>query len=302
MYKIALPLSLFLISLISGNLQAEVLYENALPRIFLNQPAGALRSDVAFTESDPFDEFDGTDVVFSQSSLGGNIVTVNSITTWSVASIMGNPLGDEFTSVSLYYRPEGGTWQVLETGTPETSFVSGSTTLVLDSNPDMTHQEVPYRKNVTAYQSTDPGSPDAYYPLWQNTFNSLDLVLSTGVDYQFAVWGTNPNADPTTLYGYWFNSYSNAFLSGAREDNKSGEYLRCNANDLSAPCFEEDPRVDQTWDKGANLNMVIDGSVTATPEPASFIFPLTGILAVASLFKIHKASSRTRAHHRQALS
>lgn len=279
-----------------------MLYENALPNIFLNQPAGALRSNVAFTESDPFSEFDGTDVVFSEASLGGDIVTVNSITTWSVASLMDNPLGNEFTSVSLYYRQAGGTWQTLETGTPNTTFASGSSTLVLDSNANMTHQEVPYRWDVAAYQSTDPGSPDAYYPLWQNTFRNMDLVLSTGVDYQFAVWGTNPNADSSTLYGYWFNHYSNAFLSGARADNKSGEYLRCSTYDLSGPCFVEDPAIDQTWDKGANFNMIIDGSVTATPEPSSFVFPLMGILVAASLFKIHKASSRTRAHHRQALS
>jgi len=302
LYKIALPFSLFLITVLSGNLQAEVLYENALPNIFLNQPAGALRSKVALTESDPFSEFDGTDVVFSEASLGGDIVTVNSITTWSVASVVDNPLGNEFTSVSLYYRPEGGTWQTLETGTPDTFFTSGSSTLVLDSNPNMTHEEVPYRRNVTAYQSTDPGSPDVYYPVWQNTFNNLDLVLSTGVDYQFAVWGTNPNADSTTLYGYWFNHYSNALLSGAREDDKSGEYLRCSATNLSQPCSVEYPGFDQTWDKDANLNIVIDGSVTATPEPSSFIFPLAGILGVASMFKIHKASYHTRAHHRQALS
>jgi hypothetical protein len=296
LYRIALPLSLLLISVPSGDLQAEVPYENALPNILLNQPAGALRSDIAFTESGALNEFGGTDVVFSDSSPGGNIVTVNSITTWSDGSLLDNPLGNEFTSVSLYYRAEGGTWQVLETGAPDTSFAPGSSTLVLDSNSNITHEEAPYRRDVTAYQSTDPGSPDVYYPLWQNTFDSLNLVLSTGVDYQFAVWGTNPNADPTTLYGYWFNQYSNAFLSGAREDNKSGEYLRCNANDLSAPCFVEDPSLDQTWDKGANLNMIIDSFVTATPEPSSFAMPLTAILALASLFKIQTASSRTRAH------
>jgi hypothetical protein len=143
---------------------------------------------------------------------------------------------------------------------------------------------VTYPNGVTAYQSTDPSQPDAYYPLWQNTFSNLNLTLSTGVVYQFAVWGTGADPDPDTLYGYWFNSYSNAWLSafsGAHEDNFSGTYLRCDATNLSAPCFVEYPRADGTWDKGANMNIEIDGTITNTsPEPSAFLMSGPAILGL----------------------
>lgn len=270
MYRaVLLFLTIALISF-SGNLRADtILYENALPNLFLNQQAGGLRSNISFTESDPTDNFDGTDVTFS-SSLGGNTINVNSLSTWSVASILGDPLGDEFDSVSLYFRTEGGTWQTLDTGTPDTVFDVNNPNQDDNSNPNITDTVVPYTNSVSAYESTDPSQAGTYYPLWQTTFTNLNLTLTPGVVYQFAVWGTSANPDPNSLYGYWFSSYSNAFLSGAIEDSFSGSYLRCDATNLSAPCFVEDPLADQTWDKGANMNIEIDGTVSnTTPEPST---------------------------------
>jgi MYXO-CTERM domain-containing protein len=281
MYRAALLLcSISLISF-AGNLGASPVYENALPNIFLNQQAGDLRSNIAFTEDDPIDNFDGTDVKFS-SSLGGDIVNVDSLTTWSVASILGDPLGFEFDSVSLYFRTEGGTWQILDTGTPDTFFDVSNPNQVDNSNPDITDTIVPYTNSVSAYESTDPGQAGTFYPLWQTTFSNLSLTLTTGVVYQFAVWGTSANPDPNSLYGYWFSSYSNALLSGAIEDSFSGTYLRCDATNLSAPCFVEDPLLDQTWDKGANMNIEIDGTVSdSAPEPSTSLMAGTALLGLA---------------------
>lgn len=269
---------------VGGTARAGTIYLNALPNIFLNQPAGALRSNISFTESDPVDEFDGTTVVLSQADLGGSSAIISSITTWSVASLLGDPLGNEFTSVSLYFRPQGGTWQILETGAPDQFFDSGDPTLVRNSNPDITHTNIPYNVSDPNYQST--GNPDNFFPLWQNMFSNLNLQLQAGVPYEFAVWGTNPNADPDTLYGFWSNHYSNAFLSGAREDNKSGSYLRCDATQLSAPCFVEDPLADGVWDKGANMNIEIDSATsTTTPEPSSFLMSCSALLGVLFLLR-----------------
>jgi PEP-CTERM motif len=282
MYRAALLLCF--ISLVSSgrNLGASTLYKEALPNILLNQQAGDLRSNMAFTENDPIDNFDGTDVTFS-SSLGGNVVNVNSLTTWSVASILGDPLGVEFDSVSLYFRTEGGTWQILDTGTPDTFFDPSNANQVDNSNPNITDTVVPYTNSVSAYESTDASQAGTFYPLWQTTFSNLDLTLTTGVVYQFAVWGTSANADPNSLYGYWFSSYSNAFLSGAVEDSFSGMYLRCDATNLSAPCFVEDPLADQTWNKGANMNIEIDGTVSTTPEPSTSLMAGTVLLGLALL-------------------
>ena len=285
MYRAGLLMCSMSLFAFGGSLRASTLYENALPNIFLNQQAGALRSNIAFTENDPLDNFDGTDVKFS-SSLGGNIIDVNSLTAWSVASVLGDPLGLEFDAVSLYFRPEGGTWQILDTGAPDTVFDSGNPNQVDNSNPNITSTLVPYTNNVSAYESTDPSQAGTFYPLWQTTFSNLSLVLSPGVVYQFAVWGTSATPDPNSLYGYWFTSYSNALLSGAIENNFSGTYLRCDATNLSAPCFEEDPLLDQTWDKGANMNIEIDGTVSSTtPEPSASLMAATGLLGLALMLR-----------------
>ena len=267
--------------LFSGTAFASTLYENALPDQNLNQKAGTLRSNIAFTESDPTAEFDGTDVVLSPGPLGGTEFGVTSITTWSIASVLGQPLGDEFSEVMLMYRQAGGTWEVLEEGTPGTSFLTLQPNTIGDSNPDITETNVNYTPLVQNYQSTTGSATTApYYPIWQTTFNisSLGLQLNAGVDYQFAVWGVGVDPDPTTDYGYWFNSYSNAALSGGRQDDTSGTYLRCSFSDLSGPCDVEDPVADQTWNKGANMNIDIEGS--PVPEPSSFEMLGVGLIGL----------------------
>ena len=272
--------------LLGGSAFASTLYENALPNTFVNSQNANLRSNIAFTESDPTTEFDGTDVELSTGALGQDEYQVTTLTTWSVASVLGQPLGDEFSSISLYYRPLGGTWQVLETGSPGTSFETGplNQNTVSNSNPDIISTNVGYTALQPDYEST---TSTAEFPLWQNTFNitSLNLVLDAGVVYQFAVWGVGANPDPTTDYGFWFNAYSNGSLSGAREDANSqsfaGTYERCSLTDLSGPCEDENSVTSQTWNKTANLNIDIEGF--AVPEPSTFVLLGLGLLGLVGV-------------------
>ncbi len=239
-----------------------ILYLDALPNIDLNDAAGDLRSNIALGESDPTTNFDGSSVTFTTG------IDITDISIWSVASVYGQALGQEFSSVTLYFRPADGTWQVLETGSPDTSFdVPGSPNEVGSSNPNMLFTQVSYNPPVTEANSyEDSNSPGTYYPIWQNTFLNLNLYLPSGT-YQFAINGVGADPDASTGYGYWYNSFVNGPLSGSYQSNESGTYLRCSYLDLSGPCFVENPATDGTWDKPANLNMEVDGSIT--PEPWS---------------------------------
>jgi hypothetical protein len=276
----------------SGVCFGGVLYLDALPNINLNYAAEDvsgldLRSNVAFGESDPTSAFDGTSITFSSA------VVINDISSWSVASVLGQALGEEFSSVTLYYRCEncvdGGTqdgaWQVLETGSPDTSFdVPGQPFAVGDSNPDMLSIE-------DFYDDAQPGPPvpvsyedyytqGVFYPVWQNYFGNLNLTLPAGT-YDFGINGVGVDPDPDTGYGYWYNAFVNGPLSGSFQSNESGTYLRCSYDDLSGPCFVENPLLDGTWNKGANLNFEVDGQVA--PEPGSSALLAIGIFSLGWL-------------------
>lgn len=257
---------------------ASMLYLDALPNINLNDSAGSFRSNIAFGESDPTAAFDGTAVTFNSP------VLIDTVSNWSIASAYGEALGNEFSSVTLYFRPVGGTWQVLSTGSPDTSFdVPLHPFEVGDSNPNMLSTQVAFFAPVLPKNSYEgDGTPGVFYPIWQNDFGNLNLVLPAGT-YEFAVNGTGSAPDPNSGYGYWYNSFVNGLLSGSLQSDMSGTYLRCSYADMSGPCFVEDPTLDGTWDKGANFNLAVEG--TALPEPGSALmvgigFPLLcGFLA-----------------------
>lgn len=272
------------LALFGGSCFGSIIYYDSLPNINLNDAAGNLRSNIAFGESDPTASFDGTDVTFSEA------VTINDISSWSVASTYGEALGQEFSSVTLYYRALGGTWQVLETGSPDTSFdVPLHPNEVGDSNPNMLSTQVSYNGPVTQKNSYEgDGTPGVYYPLWQNDFLNLDLILGPGT-YEFAVNGVGANPDPNTLYGYWFNSFVNGPLSGSQQTNNSGTYIRCSYSDLSGPCFTEDPTADGTWNKGADLNFEVTGIIM--PEPSSWVMFGTGLLSMG-FFSVRRKNRR----------
>jgi len=256
----------------------DVIFLNSLPVNNLNDAANNLRSNISFGESDPTSEFDGTSVDFNTT------VNISSVSMWSVASVYGEALGNEFSSVTLYFRPVNGIWQVLETGSPDTSFdIPSNPDEVGSSNPDMMFTQVSYSGAVTPENSYEgDGTPGMYYPLWETTFGNLGLSLAPG-DYQFAINGTGADPDPDTGYGFWYNSFVNGPLSGTPQSDTSGTYLRCSYADLSGPCFVENPLADGSWNKGANMNIEVDGSIVSSPEPPSLSMLWVGLLGVGWL-------------------
>ncbi len=263
----------------------DLLFLDSLPNSNLNLAAGDLQSNAALGESDPTAAFDATSITFSQ------YTDISSVSIWSVASVFGQPLGDEFSSVSLYFRAADGTWQVLETGSPDTSFdVPGDPNAVGSSNPNMIFTQVSYSGPVSNPANSYEGAPGVYYPIWQNTFLNLDMVLPPGT-YEFGINGVGADPDASTGYGFWYTSFVDGPLSGSYQSSSSypsnpgiaqstsnGSYLRCSYADLSGPCFQEDPVADGTWDTPLDMNIEIDG--TTLPEPGSAAMLGIGLFAL----------------------
>jgi hypothetical protein len=55
-----------------------------------------------------------------------------------------------------------------------------------NSNPNITDTNIKYFGGQN-YEGV--GTPGQFYPLWQTTFNNLNLAIIGGVTYEFAVWG-----------------------------------------------------------------------------------------------------------------
>ena len=257
----------------------SIIFTRALPTSNLNTGAGNLRSNYAYTEFDPnnplaFESFDGDDFTLSTSN---NAYIVQSLSTWSVASTLGQALGAEFSSVSLYMRPiyidpitharsPLAPFTVVATGAPNQSFNPDGVT-VGDSNPNINHTQVQYA-NGQNYEGA--GTPGSFYPLWENTFSNLNLTIMSGQMYEFAVWGQGQSGtqNPNTLYGYWFNEYSNAALSGSTQQGADNFYLKFDANALGAPSAYVDPSKTGAGPLPVDLNVEIRG--IGVPEPTTF--------------------------------
>jgi hypothetical protein len=100
-------MALLSVRAVCDTLPLTIIFSRPLPTANLNGVSRDTRSNYAFTEvpqGDPlaFQSFDGDDFKLSQTS---NTYNVESLSTWSVASTLGQPLGMEFSSVSLYMRP-----------------------------------------------------------------------------------------------------------------------------------------------------------------------------------------------------
>jgi hypothetical protein len=296
-----------------------IIFNNPLPTANLNQAAGAARSNFAFTEFDPnnplaFESFDGENFTLSSSS---NSYIVDSITTWSVASTLGQPLGNEFQSLALYLRPVFtdpitgaisplAPFTLVASGSPGTSFGSDGVT-VGNSNPNISSTNVQYQPRHTPsgtpppvdYQdcgwdgSTCTADPTtgAYFPLWQNTFSNLNLTLVGGQMYEFAVWGLGYNTlctdsdfqcvDPNSLYGVWFNEYSNAARSGPTEQQASGLIAKFDATNLGAVASYENIQQIGAGPVPVNLNFEIVGQ--PIPEPATMGLVGLGLVTLGVL-------------------
>ncbi|MCL4402358.1 MAG: PEP-CTERM sorting domain-containing protein [Acidobacteria bacterium] len=249
-----------------------------LPISNLNYAAGADRSNIAFGVDDPYGlsvepTFNGDDFVVPD-----GVTVITSFTTWSVASIWGEALGNEFDSVSLYMRHgTSGPMIQVAAGTPDTFFDFSDPALVRDSNPNISHVWTTYRGG-SDYEST--GTEGAYFPIWRNTFSNLYFHVTPGETIQFSVWGFNSvNPDPSTYYGYWYNHFSNALESGVSNYGADNRYLIFDWADTSGVAHAVNPLSEHWWDKGADMNFI--ATDLSTPEPGTLALFGLGFAALA---------------------
>jgi hypothetical protein len=71
-----------------------------------------------------------------------------------------------------------------------------------------------------------------------------------------------------TLYGFWFTHVSNAIQGGVLQQDANGSFLVFDFANLSNPGFVANPQTLGLWDKGADVNMIVNA--TQTPEPATY--------------------------------
>ena len=257
---------------LSSGAQAATI-SRLLPDTNLNESAGASRSNATFTQADPSQRMIGD---FFATPVGSSPYIINSITVWSVGSVLGEAIGQEFDSVSLYAGVRSqADFGLLSTGTPNTTF-EPSTSVVLNSNPNITHTQVQYA-NGEDYEGI--GTPGVFYPIWRTRFSNLNWEVPAGSIIDFAVWGTSPNADQFSLYGFWFPHVSNAANGGVVAESADGAFLVFDFADLSNPGFRANPEALGLWDKGGDVNVLVN--LTETPEPGYSVAMLAslGILA-----------------------
>jgi hypothetical protein len=246
-----------------------MVFDRGLPTTNLNNAAGANRSNVAWSNGN--DYVSGDDFTIGAS---GETWVVTGIRTWSIpgSPIMLDPLGDEYSDVSLYTGASG--LSLTATGT----LTMGSDA---DSNPDITHTVVNY---TDLSQPNYQGTAGSQYLIYQNDFTNLNLVLAGGVKFYFAVDGT-PRCAPllgSSPCDFWFNHASNAALSGSTQQGADDRWLTWPKSALGgAPtsCNSQGPVsgvCDGGWDKTSDINVqVFAHQVVATSTPTNTPAPST---------------------------
>jgi PEP-CTERM motif len=307
---------------------STTIFSRPLPTQNVNGEDGATRSNYAVQGvegSDPQMEDTIYGDSFTLPSNGSNAYVITSLSSYSVASLCvgGNPctadsqaqpLGDEFENIMLAVRevtsdPTSGaliygSWDILDEGTPNTSFDSPTSSVVGNSNPNITDTNVQYAGGQNYEQD---GSDGSYFPLWQTTFNNLNFTAQAGVQYEFVVWGFGwyngdtpcttidfQCMDPNTGYGYWYSEYSNPFDSGQTEQGATGYYLsfvnfmnpQLCPPDGSAGCSTAASGITFGQDANGNSvalneNVIISGF--AVPEPATYALAGLGLVLFACL-------------------
>jgi hypothetical protein len=271
-----------LLTILVGLLCRPELYaatiDRPLPVANLNSAAGANRSNVAVAEIDLVTGLPGTAIVgdyvrMPVSPQNGWIITA--IQTWSVASVLGEPLGAEFSDVSLYGRVRGEELMLLASGTPDTFFDPVLTNVVRNSNPNILHRNVTY-VNGEPYESVGGGT---FFPIWEHTFTGLNIPVFELALFEFAVNGTGAAVDPLSQYGYWFTHMSNAALSGNIQESVDGEYLIFDLMAPGNPAFERNLETSQLWDKRADVNVRVFITAAEVPEPGTYALVGAGLTA-----------------------
>ena len=216
--------------------------DRGLPTSNLNNPAGASRSNVAWSNGNDYVSGD----TFTLGTSGQKWV-VNQIRTWNIGPLVGGKFGDTFSDDTLYFGT--GAIAPIATGT----VAPGTST---DSNPNITHTPVTYAGGSN-YQAT--GGSDRQ--IWQNDFNNLGQVINGGQTYYFAV-------DGTTASYFWFNHASNAALSGSPQQGADGRWVAWAKSDLTTPnqCDSGAPSggvCNGGWDKSSDINVQVFASQVA---------------------------------------
>jgi hypothetical protein len=266
---------------------------------------GDPRNNYAFTETGGTDPLLQTAIdgdSFTLSSKKYNSYVIDSLSTYSVASVLGQPLGDEFEDIMLAVREVGsdpisgapiyGNWDVLDQGAPNT--------------PNITDTNLKYA-NGQNYAGDGTCPPCSYYPLWETTFSNLDFTAQVGVQYQFVVWGFGWNKmcsttdfqcmDPTTGYGYWYNEYSSgaagSYLSFVNFENKQLCPTVSACDGLSPEPVQPQDAFGNTVD--VHEDVIIKGNPVVTPEPGTRALAGLGLVLFACLSwrrrKIRRATS-----------
>lgn len=227
---------------------AATVTDRGLPDQNLNNIAGADRSNVAWSFGT--DWMTGDDFTVGAD---GETWVVTQITTWQVAGDPGAiEFGDRYSDASLYVGPaDPGGVSLVATG----AIAVGSS---VNSNPDITHEEV-------TYDDIDQPNYDSFgnsRQVWETTFTGLSIAVDGGVKYNFAVDGnvTSPSFN-------WFNHASNAALSGTPQEGADDLYLAWDKAALFAAPFACDSG-DATncggWDKSSDINVLVTAVQVAT--------------------------------------
>src|SRR4051812_20412489 len=198
---------MFLLSFSSIAWSEQILVGRDLPVANLNNAAASNRSTVSWAEPTA-NLFDGDSFTLSGS---GNYV-INSITTWSLPT-PNLPLGNTFSSVTLYGGAVGSTLGTLSTGT----FARGSN---VTDNASILEQNVTYI-DTTTYQ----GQSGTYYPILQTTFTNLNWNVTGGQSYYFGVYAARLTVGGPEDDMWFLHASANGALTGNTQDGWDGKVL-----------------------------------------------------------------------------